>query len=261
VDPSPLPDKAHGLFETLLVFEGEPVELEAHLARLSTSVELILGAALPQGLAEAARARAYGIELGRMRIDAYPVGVQTAVELATEDVDPADFFPAAERGATLRSVRRDGGLGPHKWADRRWLDRAARGSVPLLLDHGDEVLEASRANVFAAIDGVLVTPAADGRILPGIARAGAISAATEAGVDVVERPLTRGELRAADEVFLTGSVRGVEPTRSLDGAALPPPGVLSRRVGDGLRRRWSGAPVASAGPTPAAAQPPGRPAR
>ncbi|HET6998124.1 MAG TPA: aminotransferase class IV [Solirubrobacterales bacterium] len=257
----PILDKARGLFETLLLFEGGPVELEAHLERLSASLLAVFGAELPPRLAEEAWERAYGIELGRMRIDVRPGDPGTAVTLSTEDVDPADFFPDSERGATLRAVSREGGLGPHKWADRRWLDGAAAGSVPLLLDRGEEVLEAGRANLFAAFEGVLVTPTADGRILPGIARAGAIATAGEAGIEVTERSLTRAELLAADEAFLTGSVRGVEPIATLDGAALPPTGEISRRVGDGLRQRWLGAPVAIAGPAPAAARPPDRPAR
>ncbi len=144
----------------------------------------------------------------------------------------------------------------------RPLHRIATGTaLPLLLDRDDEVLEASRANVFAVIGQALVTPAADGRILPGIARAGAIAAAHETGIEVIERPLARAELLAADEVFLTGSVRGVEPARSLDGASLPAAGALSRRVGARLRQRWLAAPVAAAAPAPAVAPSPGPLAR
>jgi para-aminobenzoate synthetase/4-amino-4-deoxychorismate lyase len=255
----PTPDKDQGLFETVLVIAGEPVELGAHLDRLAASLEALFGTALPAGLAAVAAGRARGLRIGRMRIDAgSEPGVAAA--LATEDVDPADLFPSWERGADLRSLSCAGGLGCHKWADRRLLGTAP-AAVPLLLDHGDEVLEAGRANVFAARDGVLMTAAADGRILPGIARAGAIAAALAAGIETIEGRLTRDDLLAADEVFLTGSVRGVEPARSLDGAVLPVAGELSRRVGDGLRRRWLGPPGAAGAPVPAVAPPLGRLAR
>lgn len=248
----PPPDRAHGLFETLLVLDGEPVELDAHLDRLAASLATVFGVERPAGLAGEATDQAGDLALGRMRIDVTP-GQVTA--LRTEMVDPADFFPEPGRGARLRSLRCDGGLGPHKWADRRPLAETGEGAVALLLDGGHEVLEAGRANVFAAIDGVLVTPMADGRILPGIARAGAIAAAGEAGIEVAERPLALAELRAANEVFLTGSVRGVEPASSLDGTTLPPTGEISRRVGDRLRRRWLAPPVATAAPAPAAVPP------
>lgn len=254
----PLPDRTLGLFETLLVFDGEPVELDAHLDRLAASLATLFDAELPARLAEEAIDRASGLPLGRMRIDVSPDEI---AGLTTETVDQADFFPAQGRGAELRSLSCEGGLGAHKWADRRLLGEAGGMAVPLLLDRGSQVLEAGRANVFAVVDSVLVTPMADGRILPGIARAGAIAAAGEAGIEVAERPLALTELRAADEVFLTGSVRGVEPARALDGVALPPTGPISRRVGDGLRRRWLAAPVASAAPGPAAAPPPDRLAR
>lgn len=251
----PPPDRTRGLFETLLILDGEPVELDAHLARLGASLGALFGAALPVGLAGEVRARARGVRLGRLRITVDAGG--TAV-LEGEAVDPADFFPAPERGAALRSLRCDGGLGRHKWADRRRLGEAPGGPVSLLIDRDDQVLEAGRANVFAAREGVLKTPAADGRILPGVSRAGALAAAREAGIEAIEGALTRDDLRAADEVFLTGSVRGVEGARSLDGTPLPPAGELSRRVGAGLRRRWLPGPSADAAPAPAAAQPPGQ---
>ena len=257
----PAPDRTQGLFETLLVLEGEPVELCAHLDRLATSLEALFGAALPPGVAEEATAHARPFGLGRLRITVDRIDSGPRLTLATEDVDPRDLFPAWERGAELRSLSRPGGLGHHKWADRRALDGVEAGTVPLLLDQGDEVLEAGRANLFAGIDGVLFTPVADGRILPGIARAGAIAAAAEAGIDVVERRLTRDELLAADEVFLTGSVRGVEPVRSLDGAELPGSTELSRRVGACLRRCWLDAAAAAGARALAAAPPPGPLAR
>jgi para-aminobenzoate synthetase/4-amino-4-deoxychorismate lyase len=158
--------------------------------------------------------------------------------LAPEDVDPADLCPTRERAVKLRSLRRDGGLGSHKWVDRQGLAEAPGEPVPLLFDRDDEVLEAGRGNVFAAREGALRTPPADGRILPGIARAAAIEVARAEGIEVREERLTREDLLAAEEVFLTGSVRGVEPARSLDGAPLPGGDELRRRIGEGLLSRW-----------------------
>lgn len=231
----PTPDHAHGLFETLLVLDGAPVALEEHLERLGAGLAGVFGAELPAGLAEAAAERARGLDLGRMRIVVRPGG---KVELSAQAVDPLDFFPAPERGARLRAVRCPGGLGHRKWADRRPLGETPAGPVALLLDRDDEVLEAGRANVFAVVGQALFTPAADGRILPGTTRAAVIEVAAEAGVEVREGRLRREDLLGADGVFLTGSVRGVEPARSLDGVELPAGGELSRRLAEGLRRRW-----------------------
>jgi para-aminobenzoate synthetase/4-amino-4-deoxychorismate lyase len=250
----PAPDRAQGLFETLLVLAGEPVELDAHLDRLAASLAALFEAELPPRIATDAGEHARGTDLGRMRITVDPK--RTAATLESEDVDPADFFPSRERGAALRLLPCDGGLGRHKWADRRRLDEVAGGPVPLLVDRGD-VLEAGRANLFVAIGNALFTPPDDGRILPGIARRGAIAAARDAGIEVTEKPLSRDELLAAEEVFLTGSVRGVEPACTLDGTRLAGAGSLSRQVGEGLRRRWLDGPSVAAAPVPAAAPPPG----
>ena len=204
-----------------------PGELDAHLARLSASLAAVFGTELPAGIAHEARERARELELGRLRIVVGPEpGAPT--EIATEAVDPADVFPGPERAVALRCVPCDGGLGPHKWADRRGLG-GDNGALPLLVDRGLGVLEASRANVFAVNRWRLYTPPADGRILPGIARAGAIATAVEAGIAVEERRLGPADLLAADEVFLTGSVRGVEPARSLDGEPLPAIGEVGAR--------------------------------
>jgi len=231
----PTPNRELGLFETLLVLDGEPVALGAHLERLAASLDAVFAAELPPGLAEEAAAHARGLALGRMRIVVDPAGTTT---FATQEVDPLDFFPRPERGAELRSVRCPGGLGRHKWADRRPLGETPAGPVSLLLDRDDEVLEAGRANVFVVVGEALFTPRADGRILPGTARAATIEVAAAAGVEVREESLRRDDLLAADEVFLTGSVRGVEPVRTLDGVDLSTGGQMGRRIGEGLRRRW-----------------------
>jgi para-aminobenzoate synthetase/4-amino-4-deoxychorismate lyase len=239
------PERDMGLFETLLILNGEPVELDAHLGRLAASLRELFGAELPARLAEDVVDHARDLSLGRMRVDVDPAGARAT--LKTQPVDPADFFPAPERGATLRSVFADGGLGRHKWADRRPLGEAAGIAVPLLFDRNDEVLEAGRANVFAAYGQVLVTPMADGRILPGTARAAAIAIADDEGIELQERCLRREELLMADEIFLTGSVRGVEPARSLDGRQLPAGTALGGRIAAELRRRWRTGRLAAAG--------------
>jgi len=251
------PDPSRGIFETLLVADGEPVELAAHLARLGASLEALYGAGPPRRLGAQVREQASGLALARLRIVVAPApaagtadradGTAWSVDVTAAVVDPGDVFPSRERAAELRTLSHEGGMGRHKWADRRLLDRVAAPAVPLLLDRGDEVLEGGRANLFAVRDGALFTPADDGRILPGIARAGAIAAAREAGIEVNEKRLTRTDLLTAEEVFLTGSVRGVEPAGTLDGEPLPPATALSERVAAGLRRRWRTGRLAAAG--------------
>lgn len=246
---TPRPDPNAGVFETLLVVDGRPVEIDAHLARLAGSVAELYGATAATDPREAIEAAAEELALGRLRVSLVPDrrgGLELGI--VTADVDPALVFPSAELAVGARSFPLEGGLGRHKWVDRQLLDEAetrlsAEGGVPLIVDRGGAVLEASRANVFAVRGEAVCTPPADGRILPGIARGRVLEAARAIGLATEERELTVGDLVAADEVFLAGSVRGVEPVSSVDGTPLLRCGNAGARIAGELRRAWLPAPA------------------
>lgn len=255
-------DVDQGLFETLLVAAGEPVELDAHLARIGASCEQLLGMSLPSRTRELVRERAADIRLGRLRLTVTEGAEGLQADAVAAEIDPALVFPSPEHGAAdLRTLRLSGGLGAHKWVDRTALAGIREPEVALLLDADGTVLEASRANVFCTSAGAVLTPPTDGRILPGTARHALIEVAAAAGIEVQEQRLGVADLRAADEVFLTGSVRGLQRGGSLDEEPLPPAGEISRRLADGLQRRWRVGDDAAVAPVPAAAPPPGPPAR
>ena len=233
----PRPDPREGVLETLLALDGEAVEIEAHLARIAASVEVLFERPLPAEARPLLLARADGVARGRLRLTVAPGDGALRCAVSLTPVAEDARFPGWEDGAELRSLPFPGGLGAHKWADRSPLPDA-EGTTPLLLD-GDQVLEAAWANVFCVRGGVLTTPPADGRILPGVTRAVAIAAARRAGLEVRERALGRRELLEAEEAFLTASVRGVVPVRSLDGVPIGP-GELGAAIADRLRARWEG---------------------
>lgn len=240
--PELSPDRTMGVFETLLLVDGAAVELEAHLERLSASVRELFGAEPPAGTRELVLARAIPIAFGRLRVTLAPdeAGVLFS-KVVTARVDPEDVFPAWERAIVLQPLELHGGFGAHKWADRAGLasrESSQPGCLPLLLDAGTEVLEASRANVFAVEQDVLITPPADGRILPGVARARAIAIARTLKIELREEALTVNRLIAAGQAFLTGSVRGVEPVRAVGEAELHPPGTAVAELAAEMRRTW-----------------------
>jgi para-aminobenzoate synthetase / 4-amino-4-deoxychorismate lyase len=148
---------------------------------------------------------------------------------------PGAVFP--KRGAELRSHSVPGGNGSHKWGDRRGMEHPDAGPGQLICD-GDELLEAGWANIFAVREETLWTPPADGRILPGTARAAVLAIAHAEGIDAREQPISAADLQQADETFLTNSIRGIEPATALDGTPLPGCGPISHRLADELRRRW-----------------------
>lgn len=242
---TPNPDPAKGVFETMLVANGRPVELDAHMARLGNSLRELYGEGVALDVERPAREKARGIGLGRLKLTVAPEGHGgIAIDALAVEVDPVLVFPSWAEAVGLHSLVVEGGLGPHKWADRTLLGDAEAGmpagAVPLLLDSDGAVLEAARANLFAVRGEAIFTPPADGRILPGIARRTAIEVAGEEGIRVREAELRIDDLLQADEVFLTGSVRGIEPVGSIDGAELSSTAWLSGRIAAALRQRWLG---------------------
>ena len=158
----------------------------------------------------------------------------------------ADVVWPAATAITLRPVIVPGGIGGRKWRDRRLLAElrrradAADGEHLLITDETGELLETDRANVFAVIDGVLLTPPADGRLLPGTTRAAVMRAARARAIKVGQKPLTLDQLTAATEVFVTNAVVAVLPVTAIDGCPVT----------------WAPGPIAASLATALTASPP-----
>lgn len=112
-------------------------------------------------------------------------------------------------------------------ARAEWDDPAIAEGV--LLDSHGRVISATMANLFAVVDGELLTPALDRCGVAGVARAEVLAACAQARVG----ELTVAALRGAGEVFLSSSVRGILPVRSLDDRDYGP-GATTRR----LQQHW-----------------------
>jgi para-aminobenzoate synthetase/4-amino-4-deoxychorismate lyase len=211
------PRPAQGVFTSLRVIEGRGHDLDRHIARLDASAWEAFGKHLPAGVRAELAACLAARPSGRLRVTARPAGGPLKV---TIEVVPAGPSPET---VTLRPVTIPGGLGAHKWLDRRLIaavgEQAGLGADEhLLIQHGDgDVLETDRASVFAVIDGVLRTPPADGRLLPGITRAAVLRLAAQAGIPASEEPVSGQLLLQASEVFVTNSVHGILPARSIAG--------------------------------------------
>jgi para-aminobenzoate synthetase/4-amino-4-deoxychorismate lyase len=227
--PVDLHDPARGVFTTILVRGGAAVDLGAHLDRLERSVRELYGAMLPGDLEERIAVRAREAPLGRLRVlvAAARRGRPAAVEI---DARPLDREPEPEP-AHLAPAYLPGGLGAHKWRDRRLVERLERstGALPLIVDLDGDVLEAATANVWIVEGTALVTPPLDGRLLPGTVRARALAAASAAGLEPREEPIPLERLKAADEVLLSSAIAGVRPA-TLAGPAPFAAGARLRRA-------------------------------
>jgi len=227
------PDPARGVFSTVLIRDGVAVALDAHLDRLERSTAELYGLALPAEIAERAAFEALSGRSGRLRVTAVPGRAGLEVGVAAAPL-------GARIGAqppVLRPFALPGGLGAHKWLDRRLLDALAGdgAAVPLIVDLDDAVLEAAHANLFVAEGERLLTPPLDGRLLAGTVRAELVAALRRLGVEVAERPLDLDRVAGADSVWLTSSLRGLHRAR-LQGTEGP-----GRALDPGLREALAGA--------------------
>jgi para-aminobenzoate synthetase/4-amino-4-deoxychorismate lyase len=192
------PDPARGVFETILVQRGAPVALDEHLERLAVSLAELYDAALHPAAATRARtAAATATDTGRLRILADSDG---SVAMSVSPEPTTGIAPVL-----LSPFALPGGLGRHKWRDRGLLEALAGqapGTVPLLIDTDGLVLEAAHANVWIVEGAALLTPPADGRILPGVTRAALLAGEHFAR----EEPIELERVVRADAVFLTSSI-------------------------------------------------------
>jgi len=94
----------------------------------------------------------------------------------------------------------------------------------LLLDPEGYVAEGSGENIFVIKGGVIFTPEVTSA-LNGITRRTIFTLAADAGLEIVEKRITRDEIYIADEAFFTGTAAEVTPIAELD----------NRAIGSGIR--------------------------
>jgi branched-chain amino acid aminotransferase len=218
-----------GVFETVKVVGGRPFALGRHLARLRASAAAL---GLPEPDDEELRARvaaavAEAAPLMRVRLTwAFP-GVAVAVAAPTQPPAAAAYvvtspWPRNERGP----------LSGHKttaYADEVVALAHAReqgADEALLADQRGRLSEGTASNVFYVVDGELRTPSLATGCLPGITRALVLE---WWGAVETDAPLAEVR-RGASEVFLTSSLRDVQPVRRWDDGALEGPGEVTRQV-------------------------------
>lgn len=212
-------------FETLRVYGGRPFLLQRHLERFAYSADALAlptvdGAAELALLVAAAAPPDHVLRLFRTE----ELLVATAAAL------PPGLDEVRSRGLALRTFEHDlsrllVGVKSTSYAAslaaRREAERA--GADDALFVAAGTVLDTATANVWWVAGGVLHTPAAGPGVLAGVTR-GCILEVEEA----VEGAYRLGELLAADEAFITSSIREVMPVVSIDGrpvgGGVPGPG-------------------------------------
>jgi D-alanine transaminase len=218
-----------GVYEVIRLYDGKPFALQPHLERLwRSAVEIQLTPPLTTD--------ALAVEVQRL-IDHVEVPADACIymqltrgpsprgHMFPEVAEPTLLFyamtappipaPTAGEGAKLMTV-----------ADERWkrcwvkaiallpnvlaknTAVAAGCDEAVFVDNGF-VNECSTSNLFAVVNGSLVTHPIGTKVLPGVTRAIVIELAEEMGMEVDERAIREEEAPRAEELFITSTTREI----------------------------------------------------
>lgn len=232
---------ADGIYEVVRVYGGRPFDLEPHLARLSRSArELRLHEPDVEGLTRVIQEliRRNGLDEGTVyiqisrgvhapRAHAFPtVPVEPTVLVLTHPLPPealAELGRRWQEGVTAITVPeqrwarcdiKSVSLLPNVLARQQ---AAEQGAYEALFVRDGFVIEGSSSNLFAVIDGAVVTYPACNYILNGIARQRAIRHARELGYTVLEQGIPLTALDRCQEMFVTSTTAEVMPVVAVDG--------------------------------------------
>jgi branched-chain amino acid aminotransferase len=244
------------VYEVLRTYGGRPFHRDRHFTRLRRSAgrlgieiplsDAALASRIDQVLAQARNTESYirivvSRGVGDMSYRFERVSGPTVVVA----VKPLELFPASWYTdgieIALVSVRRNhpDALDPaikssnllnNILAIREAQSRGASEAV--LLNQRGEVAEGTSSNLFVVREGRVRTPPLRCGILPGITREVVLELCTALEIDGREETLYPESLAAADEIFMTSTLKEAAPVRSIDGRAVGcgRPGPVTLRI-------------------------------
>jgi len=249
------------VYETLRTYAGRPFHLDRHLERLRRSAQR-LAIPMPAGdgaltreldalLARAANPESYIriiVTRGRGDISYHfervlgPTVVMVVKPLASV---PSEHYTDGV-AVILSSVRRnhpralDPGIKSCNLINNILAvqEAQAKGAFePIMLNETGEIAESASANVFLVKDGTLLTPPLDAGILSGVTRLVVLELARGLALPLREEPVAVKDLLAADEVFITSTLKEVLPVATIDGRPVGSgrPGPVTLRLLEAIR--------------------------
>jgi len=223
-----------GMFESIRIVNGLPYNLQFHIERMLEGAE-ILTIEIPshfthdyfkgqiKSLIERNRIQAGG----RARISLYRGGEGTyfsetnkAMFFIEASHLPNNYFNLNENGLMVdiysemnKSVNI---LSKYKSINSLLPIMAANFAKKndlqdcFILNEKGKIIESISSNVFIVSNGVLYTPPLEDGCVGGIMRMNVINTAIENGITVYENTLSPQNLLAADEIFLTNAIKGIQ---------------------------------------------------
>ncbi len=251
---------ADGVYEVVRTYGGKPFATDEHLARLFRSLTAIelkvsltteqLNSIIQEGVQRSSFAEAVVyLQITRgcaprhrgMPKDAKPTIVMTVRELPVH----ATKLPA--NGMVVIT------LPEFRWArcDVKSIAllpsvlayqaaKKAGASDAIFVQEDETVNEATAGNVFLVRQGRLRTPPKSTHILAGVTRDKLLEAARAAGIETAEERITRSDLYAAEEIFLTSTTSEVAPVVAVDGKQIGTgkPGPVSAKIYEQFTRMF-----------------------
>lgn len=237
---------ADGVFETLLVINGQVFALDRHLARLAKSAA---GLGLPTpnlsnvstGLAQVLAINPQ-MDFGRIRVTltsgSGPLGSDRAASNPTVVISLAEQaeWPQSTTVLLVPWTRNENsplaGLKTTSYAENVFALAGAKAhgySEAVYCDTSGRLCEGTGSNIFLVLNDQVITPSEESGLLRGVTRDLVIEQAQAAGFTVIERDVDPLELWKAEEVFITSSTRDIHPVSDL--AKLDAAGnVIDKRV-------------------------------
>jgi D-alanine transaminase len=225
-----------GVYEVIPAYRGRLFEFEAHMARLDNSLAAVrIGN--PYTLEEWRGILAPLLEDGTDQYVYLQITRGAAPKrdhLFPDNVAPTVF---AMSSPILPYPAREAGIKAVCLEDSRWQnchvkaitllanvllrqEASEQGGAEAILIKNGFVTEGSSSNVFAVLDGTLITPPLSRDILPGITREVILKIAEANAISYREQPLSIDDLKQADEIWIVSSIREIVPVVELDGKAV-----------------------------------------
>lgn len=226
------------VYELVRTFDGVPLAMNAHVARLKASL-----ASIQLHAFDAETFRTVVEQLleatGLQNADVY-IQVSRGASHIREHVPSSDLLPTvfamATPGPSIDSLHTAPLTSAITSPDTRWrrcdikattllpnilaaMEAHAVGASEAILFRDGFVSEGTHSNVLIVSEGAVVTPPVDETpsILRGTMRGLATMAASDLGIPVIERAISLADLKSAEEIALTSSRKILHVVETLDG--------------------------------------------
>jgi len=252
----PLEDRGYllgdGIYEVIKIYNKKPFYLWPHLDRLQNSasgIEMEIPYSMEKieqeidNLIKMSECRGgylyMQVTRGAAKRDhLFPEGTSPSMVMyvreytspaSIEDIEPSNCITLPDErwmNCYIKSIN----LLPNVLARQKAANAGAQEAI--LYRPGGTVMEGTRTNVFAVIDGIVRTHPESRLILSGITRMIALELLEKLGIPVSEEPFQVEDLEKASEVWTTSTGMEIVPVANIDGRAVSEsvPGPICRSL-------------------------------